>query len=134
MSAIDTNVVIAPWDKRQSQYSAARAALEEALDLGPLIVSAPVYAELLAWPSQTEALVEEFFARTGIQVEWTVSEEVWRMAGKAYRAHSIRRRASGGGEARRILADFAIGAHALLTQDGDFYRLNFPALRVKGFR
>jgi predicted nucleic acid-binding protein len=112
--------------------------LDEALEFGGLIVSAPVYAELLAWPSQTEAMVDEFISRTGIQVEWRIPEEVWRVAGKAYRAHAIRRRASYGGESRRILADFVIGAHALaggyslLTRDGEFYKRNFPALTIKG--
>jgi hypothetical protein len=140
MTSIDTNVVIALWDERKSQHAAARAALDEASELGPLVVSAPVYAELLAWPLQTERTVDEFFAGTGIRVEWRISEQIWRTAGKAYRLHSIRRQASKGGDARRILADFVIGAHALvnqyslLTRDREFYLRNFPSLAVKSFR
>jgi predicted nucleic acid-binding protein len=139
MTAIDTNIVIALWDPTKAVHMSARAALDEALTLGSLVVGAPVYAELLAWPCQTEDLVNEFFARTEILIDWLISETIWRMAGKAYKAHSIRRRASKGGDARRILADFVIGAHAmangysLLTRDGEFYRRNFPALVVKGF-
>jgi predicted nucleic acid-binding protein len=45
-TAIDTNVVVALWDKHPMLSLAAQTALEAAFNLGNLVVSAPVFAEL----------------------------------------------------------------------------------------
>jgi predicted nucleic acid-binding protein len=100
------------------------------------MVSAPVYAELLAGPLRTEAALDQFFAETEIEVDWMLEENVWREAGKAYREYVQRRKKSSGGASRRILADFLIGAHALvgghslLTIDKSHYATAFPKLKV----
>ena len=135
-TVVDTNVVAALWDSRDSVNSAARTALDDALDRGGLIVPAPVYAELVAFPGRTEAFLNAFFRDTGITIDWHVSEIVWRAAGRAFGSYAARRRRQSGSVPRRILADFLIGAYAeqngytLLTLDRGIYRPAFPKLKL----
>jgi predicted nucleic acid-binding protein len=139
MTAIDTNVFVSLWDENKVVYLKAREALDSVLAEGQLVVAAPVYAELLARPYRTQRMLNQFFSEAAVQVDWNISEQVWRMAGEASQAHGVRRRASRGGEPRRIIADFVIGAHALmngyslLTLDRAFFVRNFPGLIVKSF-
>jgi predicted nucleic acid-binding protein len=49
---VDTNVIVALWDKDLSLSSAAQSALDEALGHGGLIVAAPVFAELATCPER----------------------------------------------------------------------------------
>jgi hypothetical protein len=56
-TAIDTNVVIALWDKDSALSLAAQNALEAAFDRGTLVAAAPVFAELIAAPGRSEAFV-----------------------------------------------------------------------------
>src|SRR5438094_611418 len=64
-TAVDTNVVIALWDKDAALSSAAQNALEAAFNRGNLVAAAPVFAELIAAPGRTETFVGSFFADTG---------------------------------------------------------------------
>jgi predicted nucleic acid-binding protein len=133
-TAIDTNVIIALWDADSTLNTTAEAALEAAFRRGNLVVAAPVFAELLAAPGRTESFVNRFLDETGIAVDWDLNEAVWRSAGRAFQAYAERRRKQRTAEARRILADFLIGAHAevrgyrLLTLDERLYRAAFPKL------
>ena len=61
ISAIDTNVLIALWDRDDTLNSAAQAALDAAFARGKLVISGAVYAELLAFPQRTENFLDEFF-------------------------------------------------------------------------
>jgi predicted nucleic acid-binding protein len=135
-TAIDTNVIVALWDAEETLHRAARAALDKALNEGTLLISGAVYAELLAAPRRKEAFVDRFCEEAGIAVEWELSERIWRAAGEAFQSYAERRRKQKGEEARRILADFVIGAHALvrgyklLTLDDRLYRAAFPRLAI----
>jgi predicted nucleic acid-binding protein len=135
-TAIDTNIFVSFWDSNDASNSAVTSALEAAARLGPLVVAAPVYSELLAFPSRTAEFLDYFFADTGIVVEWNLDESIWRLAGLAFQAHASRRKAQRGSGPRKILADFLIGAHALrrgctlLTMDERIYRTSFPRLRI----
>jgi predicted nucleic acid-binding protein len=135
-TAIDTNVIVALWDAEDTLHRVARAALDKAFDEGTLVISGAVYAELLAAPGRTEAFIDEFCEETGIEVEWEVGERVWRVAGAAFQSYSARRRKQRSAEPRRILTDFLIGAHALvsgyklLTLDVGIYQASFPKLGV----
>lgn len=139
MTAVDTNVLVALWDKNDRFNMNAQKALDRALASGPLVIAAPVYAELLAKPTRTQRMLDEFFSDANIRVDWEISERVWRLAGVASQAYGIRRLASKDRESRRIVADFVIGAHALanghslLTLDRAFFERNFPGLRVMSF-
>ena len=136
ITAVDTNVFVALWDPDHTLSSAARALLGAALESGGLTVAAPVFAELLAFPDRDEAFLDAFFQDTGITIDWTLHEAVWRAVGRAFQAYAARRRRHGDSVPRRILADFVIGAHALqkghplLTLDDRFYRTAFPGLTI----
>ena len=136
-TAIDTNVVIALWDQDAALSQAAQTALEKAFRRGALVVAAPVFSELIAAPGRTENFVASFFEETSIAVDWALSEAVWRSAGRAFQSYAERRRKQRDSGARRILADFLIGAHALaggyrlLTLDKGLYRAAFPRLTVE---
>jgi predicted nucleic acid-binding protein len=138
-TAIDTNVVIALWDKDPTLSLAAQNALEAAFNRGTLIAAAPVFAELIAAPGRSEVFVGSFFEETGIGVDWELPEQIWRLAGRAFQAYAERRRKQRDVGARRILADFVIGAHAaangcrLLTLDDRLYRSSFPTLAIETF-
>lgn len=138
-TAIDTNVVIALWDKDPTLSLAAQNALEAAFNRGTLIAAAPVFAELIAAPGRSEAFVGSFFEDTGIGVDWELPGQIWRLAGRAFQTYAERRRKQRDTGARRILADFVIGAHAaangcrLLTLDDRLYRSSFPTLSIATF-
>jgi predicted nucleic acid-binding protein len=138
-TALDTNVVIALWDKDSALSLAAQTALDTAFNRGTLVAAAPVFAELIASPGRSEAFVSSFFEETGIGVDWELPEQVWRSAGRAFQAYAERRRKQRDAGARRILADFIIGAHAsvngcrLLTLDDRLYRSSFPTLAIETF-
>jgi predicted nucleic acid-binding protein len=136
---VDTNILIALWDTDPQLNSAAQKALDSSQAHGALVITGTVYAELLALPGRTEAMLDEFLAVTGIRVDWQSSEEIWRAAGSAFQGYALRRSAKKTELPRRILADFLIGAHAsvcryrLLTLDQRLYRAAFPDLEVATF-
>jgi predicted nucleic acid-binding protein len=133
-TAVDTNVIVSFWDSNDSLSSAMTAALYSARLRGPVVVAAAVYAELLASPGRNEAFLDYFFRETGVAVDWNLDESVWRLAGRAFQSHLLRRKPQIRSGPRRILADFVIGAHALrrgyalLTLDDEIYRACFPLL------
>jgi predicted nucleic acid-binding protein len=136
ITAVDTNVLVALWDRDDALNSTAQAALDAAFARGKLVISGAVFAELLALPRRTEPFIEEFLRETGIGVDWITDEAMWRVAGRAFQAYSNRRRKQRSGEPRRVLADLLIGTHsveigfALLTLDDGIYRAAFPKLRI----
>ena len=138
-TAVDTNVVIALWDKDPVLSMAAQTALENAFRRGSLVAAAPVFAELIAAPGRSEMFVDAFFDETGIRIDWELHERVWRLAGRAFQAYAERRRKQRDTGVRRILADFVIGAHAaangfrLLTLDDRVYHSSFPTLAIETF-
>ena len=136
ITAIDTNVLVALWDRDDTLNSIAQTALDSALARGRLVISGVVFAELLAFPRRTEGFIDQFLSDTGIAVEWAMSESIWRAAGGAFQAYIKRRYSQGTIGPRRLLADFLIGAHAfeksynLLTLDYGIYRAAFPKLAI----
>ena len=110
--------------------------LGDSRKLGGLVICAPVYAELLAHPKVSQNFVDSFLIDTGVTVEFTLDESIWREAARAFGAHAARRRSRHGDQPRRLLVDFLIGAHAteksdrLLTLDATRYRTDFPLLAI----
>jgi predicted nucleic acid-binding protein len=135
-TAIDTNVIVALWDRDPVLNSTAQSALDEALARGALLIAGVVFAELMAAPGRSESFLNSFCRETGINIDWSVEESVWRAAGRAFQTYAARRRKQRDPGPRRILADFLIGAHALsggyhlLTLDDHLYRTAFPNLTV----
>jgi predicted nucleic acid-binding protein len=134
-TALDTNVISAIW----SAELAARAvseALEAASAEGGLVIAAPVYAELLAYPRMTTQDLDQFLGGGSVDVDFDLSPQVWRESGERFSRYASRRRRSNAGQPQRLFADFIIGAHALLqadrlmTLDANRYRREFPELRL----
>jgi predicted nucleic acid-binding protein len=138
-TAIDSNVFIAFWDADDALNPLAYTALTAAWKHGNLVIAAPVYAELLAFPGRTEAFLDSFLDEVGVSVDWDLDETIWRTAGRAHQAHVARRKRRRDSAPRRILADFFIGAHALrkahrlLTLDSGLYKSAFPRLPLVTF-
>jgi predicted nucleic acid-binding protein len=134
-TAVDTNVVSAIFSIEASAEAMA-GLLQRAAKEGQVVVCGPVYAELLAHPMATADMVDFFLDRSGILIDSDLDTAIWREAGIKFAEYARRRRKSGGGAHRRLLADFVIGAHALLradrlvTLDPKRYRHDFPKLRL----
>jgi predicted nucleic acid-binding protein len=137
--SLDTNVVIALLNQDQALNQSARAAIEQSRKAGRLVVSGPVYSELLGLPARTQPALDAFFNAGLIELDWRFEEAVWRAAGAAFQGYVQRRVASTGLLPRRILTDFLIGAHAavnsytLLTLDRRLYEASFPGMRIESF-
>ena len=132
-TAIDSNVFSAIW----SWESTAEIIVERlgvARQEGALLISPFVYAELLAYPGATETYVRGFLEATGVVVDYRLEEGMWNESGRRFARYAARRRQATGEGPRRLLADFLIGAHALvqadrlLTLDPTRYAQDFPEL------
>jgi len=103
---------------------------------GALLISPFVFAELHAYPGATESFIREFLSATGLVVDLRLEETVWTETGKRFALYAVRRRESSPTGPKRLLADFLIGAHALvqadrlLTLDSRRYSQDFPELRL----
>jgi predicted nucleic acid-binding protein len=134
-TSLDTNVLSAVWSKEASAGHLV-ALLGEARRDGAVLVSGVVYAELLAYPNATEGFVNDFLAETGIVLDLKLKDAVWLEAGRRFARYTARRRRSREMSEKRLLADFLVGAHALLQADRLMtlgpgrYTKDFPELRL----
>lgn len=133
--ALDSNVISALWSA-EPLASLVSERLGKMRHGNEFIVCGPVYVELVAHPKVSEQFVDAFLNGTHISVEFDTEEKVWREAARRFSIYANRRRRSGGKQAKRLLADFVIGAHALLntrgllTFDKDRYLRDFPELKL----
>jgi len=134
-TAIDTNVLSALWSGEPLALLVSDE-LDQAASAGGLVVCAAVYAELLAHPRAKLDFVDHFLSTTGISIDFDLGEPVWREASLRFAKYATRRRASRGGRAKRLRADFIVGAHTLLrtdrllTLDRSCYTRDFPELEL----
>lgn len=134
-TAIDSNIFSAIWSG-ESSVPKLLVQLEEARQEGALLISPFVFAELHAYPGMTEALLLKFLKATGVVVDYRLEEKVWTETGLRFARYAARRRQATGQNPRRVLADFLIGAHALvqadrlLSLDPKVYRQDFPEVRL----
>jgi len=132
-TALDTNIVSALWSNEPGAQAIAKRLSEVQYD-GAILLSGVTYCELLAYPKATEAFVNEFCARTGIAIDFHLQDSVWTEAGRRFAKYANRRRKAKDGDPKRLLADFLVGAHALLqadrlmTRDERRYRQDCPEL------
>ena len=134
-TAIDTNIVSVVWSGKSPAEQVA-SVLAQAANSGALVVCAPVYVELTAYPGVNAAYLDHFLASTRVEVDFAIDEPVWRLAAQRFAQYAGRRRKSGGGEPKRMLVDFIIGAHAslhadrLFTLDPHRFDQGFPRLQL----
>jgi predicted nucleic acid-binding protein len=135
-SALDTNVIAYLVAGESAAATAASDILGEARLSGALIICGVVYAELFAHPKLTPSTLNHFLLETGVDVDFDIDENIWRQAGLRYSKYGVHRRKARAGTPRRLLADFVIGAHALLradrliTFDAAGFRSDFPELQL----
>ncbi len=153
ITAIDTNILLDILIPDPSFHVQSKASLEKALHLGRLVVGEIVYAELAVHFPAPEML-RQFLKETGIALVSSTSATLEEAAvrWKRYlknKGHNIECPKCGKSVGcsclhcgqplqfrRRILADFIIGAQALVQADGllsrdrGFYRTYFKDLRL----
>lgn len=135
-SAVDSNVIATLFGNEPSSSLEVEEILEEARRRGALVICGIVYAELLAQPKMTSTMLTQFLSETGIDADFDTGRDIWHEAGSRYSRYAARRGKAKGGSPRRLIADFIIGAHALLradrliTFDAPGYRADFPELTI----
>ena len=153
ITAVDTNILFDVLIPDAPHGDASERALAEAVRAGALIISEPVYAELAAhFPEQGE--LGRFLAGTGLRLDASTPDALYQ-AGTAWREYMRRRpthpacpqcgasqellceRCGSSIQPRQhVVADFIIGAHALvhadrlLTRDRGYYASYFPELTL----
>ena len=134
MVAIDSSVLIDLFGD-DAGADAAEACLRKALSEGPVVLCDVVVSEItagLGHGAEIMDAVEEMGLRY-LPVEQRAAVR----AGEMQRRHQERLRSRGGAEGPpRTMADFIVGAHALLqcsgliTRDAGFFRDYFKGLRI----
>jgi predicted nucleic acid-binding protein len=133
ITAVDTNVLLDILLPDPTFGPASKEGLRMASRQGALIICEVVYAELAGFFPKAEAL-DTFLQQAGIQLRPSEPQTLWR-AGYLWRQFCLGRPQRSEAR-RRVLADFLLGAHALLqteqllTRDKGFYRSAFADLRV----
>jgi hypothetical protein len=134
-TAIDANVFSAIWSQEPTAEKVVEQ-LGKAIQEGALLISPFAFAELHAHPNMTASFIRSFLSATGVVIDYKLEEKVWTEAGLRFARYAARRRQATGEGPRRVLADFLIGAHALvqaerlLTLDPKRYSQDFPELRL----
>lgn len=129
MIAVDSSVLLDVLTDDPEFAAASGACLEQAISLGEVVVCDAVVAEVQGMLDTRETAMEAL-AEFGIRFLPT-SENAAVRAG-----HMQRRFRDRGGRRERVVADFLIGAHALLqcqgliTRDAGFFRDYFKGLKV----
>ncbi len=115
-TALDANLISGLWSTGPLTPLVATL-LARCRNEGGLAISGAVYAELLAHPRASTEFVKAFLRDAAIEVDFELGAAAWELAGRSFAAYANRKRRSGGGVPRRILADFLIGAHAQVHAD-----------------
>jgi predicted nucleic acid-binding protein len=152
ITAVDTNILLDVLIPDAPHGDESELALAEALRAGAVVISDPVYAELAVHFPEQEKL-DRFLADTGLRLQPSDAKALYR-AGRAWSEYIRRRPALACPQCgatqevrcdqcgasvqprQHVVADFIIGAHALvqadqlLTRDRGYYATYFPDLTL----
>jgi predicted nucleic acid-binding protein len=126
---IDSNVLLDVFNPETLWFAWSSDALTQALDSGPIVINAVVYAETSVRFSRSEDF-DAALAIAGVTFE-DVTPDAAFLAAKAFLAYR-----RDGGPRTTLLPDFLIGAHAavrgytLLTRDARRFRAYYPRLKL----
>lgn len=129
MIAVDSSVLIDMLIDDAFHAEASQACIEEALAIGDVVVCEAVVAEVQAMLDTSMNLMDTL-GGLGVRFE-PITEAAAMRAG-----HMNKRFRARGGKRERVVADFLVGAHALLqcnaliTRDAGFFRDYFKGLKV----
>ena len=129
MTLVDSNVLLDIVTDGQAWADWSQGRLEQAALNGPLVINDVIYAEVSAQYATIEAF-DLMLDELGIEVA-PIPRAALFLAGKAYLQYR-----AGGGLRMGVLADFFIGAHAvveqlpLLTRDARRYQGYFPTVKL----
>ncbi len=129
MIAVDSSVLLDILIDDPAFADASGSSLEQAISVGDVVVCEAVVAEVQAMLDTRETAMDAL-AEFGIRYV-PISENAAVRAGQVHRRFRDR-----GGRRQRVVADFLIGAHALLqcqgliTRDAGFFRDYFKGLKV----
>lgn len=127
-TAVDTSVILDVVTGDPQWADASEGALSDAFDVGSLVICDCVLAEIT--PAFDDQVLQRFLEDWRI-LYLPVSRKAAMHAGRMYQRYLER-----SGQAKRVLPDFLIGAHALettgrlLARDRGYYRDYFSGLEV----
>jgi len=129
ITAVDTNILVDIFTDDKTYSDRSSAALEQSIRQGRIVVCEVVWAETCAlFPNDID--FEQAMDTLGIELT-SMNKDCARRAGSVWRQYR-----KNGGKRTRMIADFMIGAHALmqcdrlLTRDRGFFRKYFAKLEV----
>jgi predicted nucleic acid-binding protein len=127
--AVDSSVVVDVLTGDHEFVRASEAALSEALSIGDVVICDAVVAEVQTMLETRETAMDTL---NTLGIRYLATTE----AAAVRAGHMQRRYRDNGGRRERVVADFLIGAHALMqctaiiTRDAGFFREYFKGLKV----
>jgi predicted nucleic acid-binding protein len=131
ITAVDSNILIDIFLKDKTFAVPSKEALIKSLEDGSVIACGVVLVEAMTYFPSVDIFFESMSV-LGVQSQG-ISKSTFVEAGQSWQLYKQR-----GGSKNRVVADFIIGAHALvecdrlLTRDRGFYRQYFKKLKVIG--
>ena len=134
--ALDTNVLQALLQANHPHQESAIKLIKQLQPNKNFLLCPVVYSEAQGIPNFSTEIFNAFLEDLNVEIDWALPQNMWQLAGQAHLAYHQRRRKQGLTEPKLVLADFLIGAHALvrnvalLTFDSKGYRVAFPNLEL----